>query len=560
MKTYVRSVVLVGFFLTLLRADKPVIVGNQRRLELASQQASDRGEQLFKKGFNKEKKEQEIQGLVERAVLYLEKHDLSDACLKFARQKEFVAGDAYLFVCDSQGKVLADGEQPQLIYTNQLEAKDSFGFSYMKEIIRMASSGGGWVTYAWRDAVKVSYVKQVKKNGEVFIVGAGYYPHAKENFVVSMVKGAVSLFNDLVIDKGYPVTEPFSTMNYPRKSKASFGDLYLYALDFNGDVFVHADRPELAMENNNMLDYQDSLGKFINKEVIKVLQTEQSYWSEYMSKKASKRTYMEKVTDKEGKNYFIACGYYPDANQEKAEALVGEAASYMEGHGKSEAFRAFTSQKDDRFRYGDLYIVVYDLLGKVVAHGWSEALVDKVLLNNQDQDGRFYVKELIDLAQKGGGWINVKLHNSFQSIYAELVELGLEKFVVTSSFYPISKPDSALLLLESACSKLKANNVRDTFRLFSQLNGPFIRGDLKIFVIDLNGICYVWGDNHRLIWKNIRDWKDQKGHPFIQYIIDTSAKGLAKVAYTFNNEDAVAIARRVEIDGQTYIVGSNFYW
>lgn len=532
--------------------------GQPKRSELATQKSAERGEKLFKYGFNRKKKEADIKELVQKAALYLSQHELADACLKFTRQKEFVLGDTYLFVFDLKGRLLAHGQQADFLFADRLEEKDAFGFSYVKEIIRVAQSGGGWVTYSWRDAIKMSYVELVPKGTESFIVGAGYYPHAKEDFSVSMVKGAVTLFNKLVLEENYSVFEPFSTMNYPRKSKASLGDLYLYALDFEGNVYAHADRPELAAETN-MINYQDATGRYINKETIKALETNKSIWVEYISKNALKKTYIEKVTDKEGKNYFIACGYYPEANQEQAEILVGKAIQYMEGHGKDASVRAFSSDLNNTFRYGDLYIVVYDLNGTVIAHGWNESLIGSNVLDKKDQDGKFYVKELIELAQKGGGWVNAKSHNAFQSTYVEMVTLGLEKYIVSCSFFPISKQDAALLLLNSAISSLKSGEFRSVIRSFSEVGGPFIRGDLKIFVIDLSGICYVWGDNYRLMWKDLSSLKDQKGNPFMQYIIESTAQGPAKIAYTFNNQEAVALVERCQVDGKVYIVGSPFY-
>ncbi len=549
--------VLLFFLITVCSQSYAAQVGlrQPKRSELATQKSAERGEKLFKYGFNRKKKEAEIKELVEKASLYLSQHELSDACLKFTRKKEFVLGDTYLFVFDLKGRLLAHGEQVDFLFADRLEEKDAFGFSYVKEIIRVAQNGGGWVTYSWRDAIKITYVQLVSKGSESFIVGAGYYPHAKKDFAVSMVKGAVTLFNKLVLEENYPVVEPFSTMNYPRKSKASLGDLYIYALDFEGNVYAHADRPELAAETN-MLDYQDATGRYINKEAIQALEKDKAIWTKYISKNAVKETYIEWVMDKEGKKYFIACGYYPEANQEQAEILVGKAIQYMEGHGKDASVRAFSS---DTFRYGDLYIVVYDLKGTIVAHGWNESLIGSNVLDKKDQDGTFYIKELIELGQKGGGWVNAKLHNAFQSTYVEMVTLGLEKYVVSCSFFPISKQDAALLLLNSAISSLKSGDFRSVIRSFSEVGGPFIRGDLKIFVIDLNGICYVWGDNYRLIWKDLSSLKDQKGNPFVQYMIESTAQGPSKIAYTLNNQEAVALVERCEIDGKVYIVGSPFY-
>ena len=81
-----------------------------------------------------------------------------------------------------------------------------------------------------------------------------------------MVKGGVTLFNKL-LSEGYPISEPFSTINYPLKSAFAVGDLYLYVLDFKGNVYAHADRP--GRVGTNALDEPYEGGRFINQEIIK---------------------------------------------------------------------------------------------------------------------------------------------------------------------------------------------------------------------------------------------------------------------------------------------------
>jgi cytochrome c len=528
------------------------------RSDLAVQQAVDRGDALFRKPFDKKKKEKEVKGLVERSVEYLKNNDLTKACATFARKKEFILGDTYIFVLDMDGRILFHGEEPTLELGDHFDDKDSFGYLYIQAMIEMAKKGGGWVTYSWRDAIKDSYVALVKKGNESFVIGAGYYPHDKEDHVVSMVKGGVALFKK-TIDQGYPVTEPFSTMNYPLKSGFSVGDLYLYAIGFDGKVYAHADRPNLV--GKNQLNDRDTNGRYTTKETIAALKEAAGpVWVEYMSKGTNKKTYVEQVVDKQGNNYFIACGYYPEADRQAAEDLVGRASQYLEGSGKSAGILAFGSHEDDTYRFGDLYIVLYDLKGKILSHGWNEELKNDNVYLDKDQDGRFYVQELLAQAADGGGWVNYKIQGSFQSTYVEQVDLGVEKLVIACSFYPISKGETIDLLVSSAITALKSGDLFSTLHSFTEIEGSFIRGDLKVFVIDTNGICYAWGDNYRMIWKNLKDWKDQNGQPFIQQIIEATTSGPARIGYTFNGLQAVASVDRVEKDGKTYIVGSSFYF
>ena len=44
------------------------------------------------------------------------------------------------------------------------------------------------------------------------------------------------------------------------------GDLYIFALDFDGVIWAQGERPGLV--GQNALDYQDATGKFANREII----------------------------------------------------------------------------------------------------------------------------------------------------------------------------------------------------------------------------------------------------------------------------------------------------
>jgi cytochrome c len=62
----------------------------------------------------------------------------------------FVKGDLYIFVLDFMGTMLAHGNNKELIGENLMEAKDSKGKCFIKEIVQTAKSdGGGKVDYTW---------------------------------------------------------------------------------------------------------------------------------------------------------------------------------------------------------------------------------------------------------------------------------------------------------------------------------------------------------------------------------------------------------------------------
>ena len=87
----------------------------------------------------------------------------------------------------------------------------------------------------------------------------------------------------------------------------------------------------------------------------------------------------------------------------EAEAMVKKAVAAIKANGTEKAYEEITTGKS--FRDRDLYIIVYDLNGKNLAHGANPKLVGKDLIGLKDPDGKPLIKMLVDLAKdKGKGW------------------------------------------------------------------------------------------------------------------------------------------------------------
>jgi signal transduction histidine kinase len=95
----------------------------------------------------------------------------------------------------------------------------------------------------------------------------------------------------------------------------------------------------------------------------------------------------------------------------EAEAMVKKAIAEIKAAGKEKAFAEINNPKG-KFTDRDLYIFVYDMAGKCVAHGFNQKMIDKDLVEMKDPDGKFYVKERIEIAKtKGKGWQDYKFTN-----------------------------------------------------------------------------------------------------------------------------------------------------
>ena len=87
------------------------------------------------------------------------------------------------------------------------------------------------------------------------------------------------------------------------------------------------------------------------------------------------------------------------ANKDDAVAMVKKAVAFIKEQSPDKAYPEFTS-KDAKFIDRDLYVVVYQLDGKVLAHGSNPKFVGKDMSDAQDVDGKLYVKERVEMASK----------------------------------------------------------------------------------------------------------------------------------------------------------------
>lgn len=95
----------------------------------------------------------------------------------------------------------------------------------------------------------------------------------------------------------------------------------------------------------------------------------------------------------------------------EAEAMVKKAIAEIKAVGKDKAFAEINNPKG-KFTDRDLYVFVYDMKGKCVAHGFNQKMIDKDLVEMKDPDGKFYVKERIEIIKtKGKGWQDYKFTN-----------------------------------------------------------------------------------------------------------------------------------------------------
>jgi hypothetical protein len=97
-----------------------------------------------------------------------------------------------------------------------------------------------------------------------------------------------------------------------------------------------------------------------------------------------------------------------EASRDEAKAMAIKAAEYLKTNGPEKALPEF-SAKDGPWHDRDLYVIVEDSKGFMVAHGTNGGLIGRSVLDLKDVDGKPFNREL--QAVSDAAWINYKWQN-----------------------------------------------------------------------------------------------------------------------------------------------------
>lgn len=126
------------------------------------------------------------------------------------------------------------------------------------------------------------------------------------------------------------------------------------------------------------------------------------------------------------------------ATKEDAVAMVKKGVAQIKSAGADKTYAAISDKENKDFHDRDLYLTVYGMDGTVKAHGANVKMIGKNLIELKDIDGKAFVKERVEMAQKNPSfWQDYKFTNPEtkkiepKSMYCE----RLEQTVVCGGIY-----------------------------------------------------------------------------------------------------------------------------
>nr|WP_272881628.1 lactate permease LctP family transporter [Fundidesulfovibrio soli] len=221
-------------------------------------------------------------------------------------------------------------------------------------------------------------------------------------------------------------------------------------------------------------------------------------------------------------------------------ALVDKALAYLKANGRDKALAAFNSP-DGEFVKDGLYVFAYDFYGVNKALATNPALVGTNLIDAKDAEGREFIKGMIGLVRKGGGWYDYIWEGHEKTSY--VVKADDTLWIGCGEY-----KNEAVTLVEKALAYIKAVGKEKALAEFNKPNGAFVDRGLYIFAYDFNGVNKSLATHHELVGKELLDMKDPDGKPFIREMIATVSKGGGWVDYKWDGYEKSSYVVRVDDD------------
>lgn len=266
---------------------------------------------------------------------------------------------------------------------------------------------------------------------------------------------------------------------------------------------------------------------------------------------------------------------YTYEDTKRLVSFVDEAAALIEHKGEH-AFAEFGKRGSKWLR--ENYVFVYTPDGTNVFHPIEHGFVGKNLINLRDADGKPVVRLITDIAKKpaidASGWVfylgeeQTQLIPLWKSSYIRKAVAPDGKIYLVGSGLSNMKIEKKWIedRVNLACTLLQNRGKTEAFKEFMESSSSFVFLSTYIFVLDEQGHTLVDPAFPTMAGRDLSQFRDAVGMPAIQELLRKLADHEdAWVQYLWPKPGnqlpsrKLIYARKVVLEGQTLIIGSDFF-
>jgi signal transduction histidine kinase len=373
-------------------------------------------------------------------------------------------------------------------------------------------------------------------------------------------------------------------------SRWQTGETYIFVLDPEGNMLVHAD-PE--MEGKNQLNLKDINGKPIVKGLLAAAMTfpdKPEGWYHYQWPVPGgllprwKSSYVRLVTAPSGHRYVVGSGMYNDQmEREFVIDIVKDAVGQIEKNGES-AFRLFHDPTSP-FLAKDAYIFVFDDKGTDLVNPAFPNLEGRNLMELKDTRGKLIVQEMFNLVQRSGtGWVDYmwpkpgESISTLKSAYVSQARIGNKQYLVGCGVYLADAPKEISMTKKMTAPELMSlvregaglleKQGEQAYPEFRQKGSKWFKDDTYLFVWTLDGVRAFHAANPDGEGLRVIDSQDVIGRPWGNMLVESiqNPKGEGWVHYMYPRPGDIfptwksSFAKKVTFpSGKEYLVGCGIY-
>ncbi len=461
----------------------------------------------------------------------------------------FRDGSVYAFLVDGGGTFLAHAAAPDLIGTSMHGLTDPEGIELGALFESSGSSHGGWALYtgAYPDSGHEGPIKAWLVTAWGYIFGAAIYHDAdsrteiylterdreRQDAAKEMAEQAIRTFlqdPDLAV----------SLIHDPGDTLFRDGELYTMIVHLNGTIVAHGDEPRLVGTDIDTLE--DTLGANLG-DIFEENDSAYGRWADYYwpdPRAVSDDGELTLAWIKASGNHMFAVGVYPedpdtdsddapshhDASRKDAAREMTQTAIRMFGQDPERAASLIHDGDNRLFHDAELYPIVADQSGIVVAHGNAPHAAGTHISDVEYGSGTT-LDAVFRSGSPYGNWVEHK------GTHPESGASTLQRTLVTYSggytfavgTYPQYQTDlypdltqqelerlrAAQRMVEATAASFSADPESTISAIHSLSDGPFRDRELFVVVINLNGTVVAHGYNSNIAGIDIEYLSDTRG-------------------------------------------------
>lgn len=368
------------------------------------------------------------------------------------------------------------------------------------------------------------------------------------------------------------------------------GENYIFVLDLDGNMLVHADP---GLEGKNQLELKDINGKPIIQgllEAATAVPQKPEGWYHYQWVVPGgllprwKSSFVQLVKTPSGESYVVGSGMYNDRmEREFVVDMITKGITILEKEGEN-AFDAFRDPKGPFLVKND-YLFISDMEGTVLVDPGFPNLEGQNIQGVKDTEGKYFVRELLNVVQTtGSGWVDYMWPRAGESVstqkstYVSKAKVGDRWLLLGCGVYlsdapkevPATKKMTATELMELVREEawvFEAGGER-AFVEFREKGFKWFRDDTYFFAWTMDGVRVFHAPNPTEEGKDIHDLKDVLGRPVGRMVLEAakSPSGEGWVHYMYPEPGQLfpvwksTFVKRVTFpSGKQYLIGCGVY-